>query len=127
MFRQQFEGPLVLEPTADGKRWTIHEAFSYETDSGWIINVPKGFVTDLASVPRFLWPLFPPFGTYTRAAVLHDFLYDQHRRRVKHYSRAFADAILLEAMADCCTPRLVRWCVWSGVRLGGFFAWQHNP
>ncbi len=37
-------------------------------------TVNKGFVTDLASVPRLLWWLFPRDGTYLVAAILHDFL-----------------------------------------------------
>jgi hypothetical protein len=28
------------------------------------VIVPKGFVTDGATVPRFLWGLFPPWGVY---------------------------------------------------------------
>jgi hypothetical protein len=31
------------------------------------------FTTDLASVPRFLTWLFPRYGNYTKAAVLHDY------------------------------------------------------
>ncbi|MFA5058915.1 MAG: DUF1353 domain-containing protein [Opitutaceae bacterium] len=130
MFRrdgQQFDGELVLTPLADGKRWKVHDAFSYETDGGAVIEIQAGFVTDLASVPRFLWPLFPPFGRYIRAAVIHDALYDRHRRHVGHYSRAYADAVLLEAMADDHVQRWQRRCIWLGVRLGGFVAWNANP
>lgn len=35
-------------------------------------TVPEGFITDGASVPRFLWWLFPPVGRYFAAAVVHD-------------------------------------------------------
>lgn len=38
------------------------------------VVVPAGFVTDGASVPRPLWPLFPPTGRYFAAAVVHDWL-----------------------------------------------------
>lgn len=34
--------------------------------------VPAGFVTDGASVPRWLWSVFPPVGRYFVAACLHD-------------------------------------------------------
>lgn len=34
--------------------------------------VPKGFKTDLASVPRFLWSVIPPYGNYLEAAIIHD-------------------------------------------------------
>lgn len=35
-------------------------------------NVPAGFITDGASVPRGLWNLFPPIGRYLVAAIVHD-------------------------------------------------------
>jgi len=38
------------------------------------IDVPKGFITDGASIPRGLWWLFPPVGRYFKAAVVHDYL-----------------------------------------------------
>lgn len=36
---------------------------------GYIIK--RGFITDGATVPWFLWWLFPPLGKYARAAALH--------------------------------------------------------
>jgi len=40
--------------------------------------VPKGFITDGASVPRIFWSFFPPNRTdYMPAVILHDYLTDQ--------------------------------------------------
>lgn len=39
-----------------------------------VFVVAVGFLTDLASVPKLLWWLYPPFGRYTKAAVVHDML-----------------------------------------------------
>lgn len=41
------------------------------------IIVPKGFKTDLASIPRILWTIsgMDPDGLYRGAAVVHDYLY----------------------------------------------------
>lgn len=39
--------------------------------------VPKGFVSDGATVPRFLWWCFPPVCRYLRAALVHDYLLEQ--------------------------------------------------
>ena len=38
--------------------------------------IPKGFITDFASVPRWLWSILPPHGKMANAAILHDYLYD---------------------------------------------------
>ena len=37
-----------------------------------IIILPKGFISDGASVPNFFHRLFPPFGIYLGAAFVHD-------------------------------------------------------
>lgn len=38
------------------------------------VQIPAGFKTDFASIPRLVTPLIPVFGRSCRAAVLHDFL-----------------------------------------------------
>ena len=45
-----------------------------ETIQGF--KVPRGFTTDGATVPRFLWPIFPPISSYLEATVVHDYLID---------------------------------------------------
>lgn len=40
------------------------------------IVVPKGFVTDLTTIPRWLWILFPPHDNYAKAAIVHDYMYE---------------------------------------------------
>ena len=52
----------------DGLRWD-----SLETGGRTVVIVAP-FTTDLASVPRFLSWLFPRYGKYTKAAVVHDYL-----------------------------------------------------
>ncbi|QJT70956.1 hypothetical protein GR7B_00158 [Vibrio phage vB_VcorM_GR7B] len=39
-------------------------------------TIPKGYVTDGATVPRPLWSIFPPVGLYFEASTLHDWLLD---------------------------------------------------
>ena len=42
---------------------------------GLRVIVPRGFVTDGASIPRPLWGLLSPFGVLLEGALLHDFGY----------------------------------------------------
>jgi hypothetical protein len=44
------------------------------------ITVKKGFVTDLASVPRICWAFIAPWDV-ARAAIIHDLLY----KRIRQY------------------------------------------
>ena len=96
------------------RNWSLQGPVVYRDGAGREIVVPKGFITDLASVPRALWNLFPPFGSYTFAAVLHDWLY-----RTGIVSRAVADATFLEAMESLGTGGFTRRVLYFAVRLFG--------
>ncbi len=41
------------------------------------IRVPKGFVTDYASIPRIFRPIVLPYGKHSGASVVHDYLYSK--------------------------------------------------
>lgn len=79
------------------------------------ICVPVGFKTDLASIPRPLWFIVPPDGSYTPAAVVHDYLY-----RHPLTDRATTDRIFLEAMKHCGTWKIVRGGIYATVRAFGW-------
>lgn len=69
-----FTTPLKVEVLDNGKEYKILETFTYyKTNQKHIkIKVEKDFITDFASVPRIFWIFYPPFGIYTKPAVLHD-------------------------------------------------------
>lgn len=92
-------------------------------DNGEIIYIPKGFKTDLASIPGILqWiPGFSVNGPHRIAAVLHDYLYT-----VQGLSRAECDKIFLEAMIACNVNKVLRNSIYAGVRVGGWVAWNHR-
>ena len=74
----------------------VSEEFSYRVGSptsNCIIVVPKGTITDFASIPRFIRVFLPMRWKYNKASVLHDYLY-----RHGDKSKAFGDAVFLEAM-----------------------------
>lgn len=116
-----FAASLELE-YIDGHNWLLTAAFTYLTDVGHIgaVHVPAGFVTDFASVPKVLWNLLPPTGSYGKAAVIHDFLY----RTDGAATRAEADAILLEAMAALGVGWWTRRTIYYGVRIGGHWSYK---
>lgn len=115
--------PLDLEAHDDGHNWTVLQPVHYDTAAGERITVPAGYVTDFASVPRALWWLLPPTGRYQYAALIHDWLYDQHHQGCCTRTRAAADALLLEVMIASGVPRWQRLAIYAGVRLGGHSYW----
>ena len=118
----RFTESLVVTPLSDGKTWIILHDFGYEIGdegSGDVINVPIGTYTDFASVPRLLWAIFPRWGKYGNAAVIHDWLYwDQPR------SRKESDDIFLEGMEVLEVPKWKRYAIYFAVRWFGWLAWQ---
>jgi hypothetical protein len=118
-----FESPLRIEATEktiSGRPiYKVLEKFSYEVGgkgSGIYIDVPAGFYTDFASVPRFLWFIFQPDGQHGKAAVIHDYMY---RKRCK-FSRILADAIFLDAMRTLKVPLWKRYMMYLAVRVFGW-------
>jgi hypothetical protein len=82
------------------------------------IVVPKGTQSDLASVPRCLWPLFPPDGAYHEAAIIHDWMYSIGA------PRWLADAVFRFVMRELGVPGWKLWLMWLGVRCGGWVWWR---
>lgn len=79
-------------------------------------TVPKNFETDLASVPRVLWPVFAPiYSDFVAPAILHDYLY----RCNNAITRKFADEVLYSALiTENVTPFMAS-KFYLGVRLFG--------
>lgn len=88
------------------------------TLSGYLVTVPKGFLTDFASVPKCLWSICPPRGKYTQAAVLHDYLYQTGA------GRNYADEWFLIFMEELGVSWWRRRAMWAAVRV---FGWRYYP
>lgn len=78
--------------------------------------VPKGFETDLASIPRLLWPIFAPqYSGFVAPAILHDYLY----RCNNNITRQFADEVLYSALITEDVTPFTASKFYLGVRLFG--------
>lgn len=84
------------------KDWEVLKEFSYytEKDNTKIYTVPAGFRTDLATIPRVFWSVFPPHDTYAKAAVIHDYLYENAIGTKKE-----ADDLFKEMLEVCGLPK----------------------
>lgn len=82
---------IVLIPIRGKRKWRIEEDFGIQTQAaGWVV-VPKGFVCDLNSIPRFLWWESTPTD-YPEAGATHDWLYEIQM------AKDVADAVYLEVL-----------------------------
>lgn len=116
-----FQSPLVVTESPSWE-WVLTEPLDYlgRTDR-WV--VPAGFETDFASVPRIFWTLIPRHGRYTKAAVIHDFLYLAQPGGI---TRKDADGVFRRIMREEGVSWVKRWTMYSAVRAGGFFAWRRS-
>jgi len=106
---------LILTP-AGFKTWGLVEDFTENTKIG-TITVPKSTITDLASVPRLLWWIIPPFGRYSQAAVIHDYLCVNSNI----CDRKTADEIFYDLMIKYKTYKWKAKLMYCGVRVRAYY------
>ena len=132
-----FLDKLVLEDLG-GHEWLVDEPFRfYSAQRHRTFKVPRGTVTDLASIPVWVQvigailglcipyrsSLFAKSGKYNRSAVLHDAAYrnrlvDLHGIELRLHKWA-ADELFLEAMLVDGVPRREAKAMYWAVRLFG--------
>ena len=119
---QQPMRPPQIAPFGDSEWWILTASLPTRIgNSTEIITVPKGFVTDLTSIPRFFWSAFSKTGPYMSAAILHDYLYWDQR-----CTRAEADKIFDIEMKSYGVNDTSRKLIFSAVSEFGEAAWKSN-
>jgi hypothetical protein len=115
--------------------WALTLPLVWTGTKGDTFAVPSGFVTDFATVPRFLHWEVSPYGAYTRAAVLHDWLLvslaEWAQRNPAQESGGYVsfppansrdcDGIFRRVMEDLGVPWAKRWTMWAAVRWASLF------
>jgi len=112
-----FLNEISLTPIADNtfelnKNLKAFDGHRYYT-------VPKGFISDFASIPQILWPVFNPNEfKVIPPAILHDFMY----ACPNDVSRAEADSIFYSALIDNLVSPVKAYVYYIAVRL---FGWKY--
>jgi len=119
-----FLDTLVVSPLSDGYTWYLDRQYRFESalQPAGLVTVPQRFETDFASVPSPFWIIFPKWGTYGPAAVVHDWLYWEQENR----TREQADGVFREAMTALRVRPWKIWVLYHAVRWFGFLAWKEN-
>jgi hypothetical protein len=134
-----FDSELSIEGCDPPTVWALTRPLVW-TGERDTFTVPVGFKTDFATVPRFLHWLVLPYGAYTRAAVLHDYLLGELARWDRGNGHVIGigvddpapskppatsrdiDGIFRRAMRDLGVPWSKRWVMWAAVRLASLFS-----
>ncbi len=98
---------------------------TYSSSSGrtqkYSITVPRGFVTDLASIPWGVQPFVPKTDSHSSPAILHDYLYWEQA-----CSPEESDALFQLELEDAQVGCFRRWLIDVGLGIGGENAWDEN-
>jgi len=115
--------PRLIAIPPNYELFEVPQDFEYHVGkegSGEIIKIPKGFITDGASIPKFAWSIIGgPLGDYAAAAVVHDWLYYK-----KIYTRKKSDQIFLEAMTVLDVAWWKRNLMYRLVRMFSWLFWK---
>ena len=116
----RFKSALIVQVPLDGGDRKLIEPLRYFSDYANVQLVAlKGMTTDYGSIPKILHSVLSPTGKPTYAYVIHDMLYQDGI-----YTKKVSDKILDEAMKVLGTGWLIRKTVMTGLRVGGWVAWN---
>ena len=98
------------------KGWRLERSLVYKSDYlGRQVTVPRGFETDLASVPRIFRFIVPVANARNRkAAIVHDYLCVHGES--KGVTQKQADKVFREALGVCGIGRYRSACLFYPVR-----------
>lgn len=111
--RDKIQYDVKASNELDKDYWRQLEGFRYyiySKDSNTFVDIPAGYLTDGASVPRLFHSIICPWGRHGQAAIVHDYLCEyltvSNRRVVNgeevitpiRITRKECDRIFLEAM-----------------------------
>ncbi|EAA23196.1 hypothetical protein [Fusobacterium vincentii ATCC 49256] len=106
---------LLVKDLMNGK-FELFSDYMYRTRE-YLIKVPKGFVTDYASIPKLLRGIVLPYGKHSGASVVHDWLYSSNCNL--GLSREKSDKIFLEILKEEKVSFLLRILMYFAVRKFG--------
>jgi hypothetical protein len=136
--RQPLVQPAITQLSVSPRRWRLDEDLVV-TSYGWTLVVPKGRVSDGASIPRVFWPIMDPFELSVAAPFVHDELYGSGgvirasdvgvpaERETHHFTRNDADNFLYDVAAQegvwwwrrSLARRMLRWFGAGNWNVGG--------
>lgn len=104
----------ILIPLGERDIWQVHESWTWK---GY--TIPKGFITDLDSIPYIPYIHTVLKGRARVAALLHDYLY--HTGEV---SRKVADKAFKELMEEEGVHSVYKHLIYRTIRLTGWVRWN---
>lgn len=116
------------------RKWEVVEDFHYTLKDGAEVVIPKGFIFDGASIPKFFRTLLSPTGLLFIPGLLHDYAYKYNRLEgvkvngnrypyKQNAGKMVWDKMFREEATRVNGMAPINWAAWSGLFVGGHFSW----
>ncbi len=89
-------------------------------DNSFRLTIPRGFETDLASIPRWATPIVPKLGHHLQPAIVHDYMYVT---KIGGVTKADADKLFYQSMLTMGVRQTRALLMYAAVRAGGKGRW----
>lgn len=119
------------------RRWELTDNWFFILPNGQVIMIPRGFIMDGVSAPKFLWGLLDPVGILLIQGIIHDhgyrydylWAFDKDRNLYKLHlgaGRKFWDDLFLDVGNDLLDMQVTGYLSWAALRSLGWIAWNKN-
>jgi len=112
------------------RQWEIAQDFHFEL-GGEEYVIPKGFVFDGASVPKFLASWLSPVGILLMGGLVHDYAYKYtvllkkgKKETSKRMNQKQADQLFRDINIEQNGIHVLNYAAYYALRAGGFVAWN---
>lgn len=112
------------------RHWEIAKDFHFEVNDEQYV-IPKGFVFDGASVPKFLASWLSPTGVLLVGGLVHDYCYKytvllkkDKKTTSKTMNQKQADILFRDINIEQNGFHLLNYLAYWALRIGGFVAWN---
>ena len=114
------------------RKWEIVSDYHYVVDGKELV-IPKGFIFDGASVPKFLHTWLSPMGVLLVGGLIHDYGYKYQTLLCKGKKKSIGtktqkelDIIFRDVNIIQNGFRLINYLAYYGLKFGGFAAWNKH-
>jgi len=113
--------------------WELSKSIKVNLSNGTSVTIPKGFETDLSSIPEIWWGIQKPFGDFILAPIVHDWMYRTNYRVEElgvYGARRFADREMYRISKVTNTQKwhnkLDNYLRFLGVRAFGWYTYKNG-
>lgn len=112
------------------RNWEIAKDWHFEVNGEQYV-IPKGFVFDGASVPKFLASWLSPVGILLMGGLVHDYVYKYtvllkkgKKKTSEPFTQKQADQLFRDINIEQNGIHVLNWAAYLALRAGGFVAWN---